>query len=50
MNLLENEKLLTIKGGAVNIGVVAGIIGIGVFIIGFIDGIIRPKKCYGASR
>lgn len=35
-----------IRGGGVKVGLIATIIGIGTFIIGIIDGVIRPLKCY----
>lgn len=44
-NLTLKEQY-EIKGGAVKLGVIAGIIGLGTFIIGIIDGLVRPLKCY----
>ena len=45
MNLLTKEEMMKINGGGVNIGLWIGI-GAGIsFIIGFIDGLIRPLKC-----
>ena len=45
MNLMTKEEMKNINGGGVNIGLWIGI-GAGIsFIIGFIDGIIRPLKC-----
>lgn len=35
-----------IKAGGIKAGVLAAIVGIGVFIVGIVDGLIRPLKCY----
>lgn len=44
MNLTDKE-LMKIEGGAVKLGLIVGI-GAGItFLIGLIDGIIRPLKC-----
>lgn len=43
--LTQNEQF-EIIGGAVKYGIVAAIIGAGAFIIGIIDGFLRPLKCY----
>lgn len=43
--LTKNEQF-EITGGAVKYGIVAAIIGAGAFIIGIIDGFLRPLKCY----
>ena len=43
--MLEKDELLKINGGAVSAGVVALISGIVVFIIGVIDGYVRPLPC-----
>lgn len=42
LNLKEQYE---ITGGA-KLGVIAAIVGVGTFIIGIIDGLIRPIKCY----
>lgn len=34
-----------IEGGGIKAGVLAAIAGLGVFIIGVFDGILRPLKC-----
>ena len=34
-----------VKGGA-KLGIIAAIVGVGTFLIGIIDGLIRPMKCY----
>ena len=43
--MLSNEELYEIKGGAIKAGVLALIIGGVTFIIGVIDGYIRPLRC-----
>ncbi len=43
LNLKEQYE---IKGGGIKFGVIAAIVGLGTFIIGIVDGIIRPLKCY----
>lgn len=45
MKDLKNEELKCVNGGGVNIGVIAGIAAGITFIVGIIDGIIRPLKC-----
>ena len=45
MKNLTNEELKNIDGGGVNIGLLVGIAAGVTFIIGLIDGIIRPLKC-----
>ena len=45
MKKLKTEEMKTIDGGGVNIGLWIGI-GAGIsFVIGLIDGLIRPLKC-----
>ena len=46
MNKLSNETMRTISGGAFSKAVAAAIIAGGVFIVGVIDGFIRPLKCH----
>ena len=46
MYKLTNNELATIHGGAVKLGVAALVVGVGVFIIGVVDGLLRPLKCY----
>lgn len=42
---LTDEELKNIEGGGINLGLIVGI-GAGItFIIGVIDGLIRPLKC-----
>ena len=43
--MLSNEELSNIKGGAIKTGVVAIIIAGVTFIIGVIDGYLRPLRC-----
>lgn len=43
--MLTTEELLNINAGAVSWGLVSVIAGAVVFIIGLIDGYIRPLKC-----
>ncbi len=43
--MLNNDELLNICAGAFNLGVVSIIIAGIVFIIGVVDGYIRPLKC-----
>ncbi len=45
MNYLSDTKLKNITGGGISIGLVVVLIGIGAFIIGFIDGLKRPYSC-----
>lgn len=45
MKKMNDKELMEVDGGAVNIGLILGI-GAGVtFLIGLIDGIVRPLKC-----
>jgi lactobin A/cerein 7B family class IIb bacteriocin len=43
--MLSNEDLCEIKGGAIKAGVVALIIAGVTFIIGVVDGYLRPLRC-----
>lgn len=47
MNGLTNEELMLINGGAIKIasGLLVGIAGAATFIIGVINGILRPLSC-----
>lgn len=45
MEKLNNLELESIKGGAVSWGVLAGIVSGGIFLIGVLDGYLRPYKC-----
>lgn len=42
---LQKKQLLEIKGGASKLGIAAGIIAGVIFVIGVIDGYIRPLRC-----
>ena len=41
---LELSKLKEVQGGAIKAGVAAIIAGVGVFLIGVLDGFLRPLK------
>lgn len=43
MNNLKEEELRSIKGGGLGVCILIG--GIVIFIIGVIDGYVRPLKC-----
>ena len=45
MNNLNDKELMNVNGGGVNIGLVVGIAAGITFLIGLIDGIVRPLKC-----
>ena len=45
MEILNNEEMLNVKGGAISLKLVGIIGGAIVFLIGFVDGVIHPKKC-----
>ena len=45
MEILKKEELTTVKGGGLTLKLVMGIITAGTFIVGLIDGFIRPLKC-----
>ena len=45
MKKLNDEELMRVLGGGINLGVVALISGALTFIIGIFDGIVRPLKC-----
>ena len=46
MIVLNNEEMLNVKGGALKFKVLSAIVGgVTVFILGFIDGIVHPKRC-----
>ena len=44
-NILTKEELQNIEGGGLSWGAVGVIISIGVFIIGVVDGFMRPLAC-----
>lgn len=45
MRKLTNDELKSIEGGGISPGLAVGIIAGVTFIIGIIDGIIRPLRC-----
>ena len=46
MNTLSNLELKEINGGAINwLSVVGVVVGVGAFIIGVVDGFLRPYRC-----
>ena len=47
MKNLTNEELMNVDGGGIKlgIGIGFGIVAIGAFLIGVIDGLVRPLKC-----
>lgn len=45
MNKLDKKELLEIEGGAFNPAIALGISAGIVFLIGVIDGFVRPMKC-----
>ncbi len=45
METISSEQMEKIKGGAINLGVVAGITAFASFLIGIFDGWTNPKRC-----
>lgn len=45
MKNLTDEELKNINGGGINIGFLMGIGAVVTFLIGVVDGLIRPLKC-----
>lgn len=45
MKKLNDKELMNVEGGAIKIGLIVGIAAGITFIVGLIDGIIRPLKC-----
>ena len=45
MQVLNNEEMISVKGGAFNLTIATAIAGVVVFLVGVIDGLIHPKKC-----
>ena len=45
MKKQDNDQLKKIKGGAINLKLMAGIGAVASFLIGIIDGLMNPKKC-----
>ena len=46
MKELENKELLEINGGGISIGMGFGIAAGITFLIGVIDGLVRPLRCH----
>jgi len=43
---LNNDEMINVKGGALNLNIALGIIGGAIiFVIGIVDGLINPRKC-----
>lgn len=40
--ILKLEELKEIKGGGMSVGLIASLVGLGAFLIGILDGIMRP--------
>ena len=45
MERINKEELKNIDGGGLSLLGIAGIVAAAVFIIGVVDGYVRPKKC-----
>lgn len=45
MNVLKEEELKRVEGGAIKIGLIVGIAAGISFLAGIIDGYLRPLKC-----
>ena len=45
MEILKTNELNNIKGGGISFKLLMGIVGATSFIVGLIDGLIRPLKC-----
>ncbi len=45
MKVLGNDELMRINGGGVLLKVAAGLAAVGVFLIGVLDGFLRPLAC-----
>lgn len=45
MSKLDNQELLAITGGSFKQGLFFGLFGLGILIIGIIDGYLRPNAC-----
>ena len=46
MNLLSEKQLNNISAGGISRAVLAGLAAAGIFIVGVVDGFIRPLKCH----
>ena len=45
MDVLKNDELTKISGGGISWAVISGLVSGGIFLIGVIDGYLRPYKC-----
>ena len=45
MKIVSDEELSKIEGGALTLGAILAIGGIATFLIGVVDGYVRPLKC-----
>ena len=45
MEILKKDELNNVKGGSIIFKAIMGIVTAGSFIIGLVDGIIRPLRC-----
>lgn len=44
--ILKNEELKKVYGGGMSFGFIAGLVGLGAFLIGVLDGVMRPLSCH----
>ncbi len=45
MERIKEEELLQVAGGGIGKGILVAIGAIGIFLIGVVDGFLRPLKC-----
>jgi len=45
LEILKNEELNNVVGGGLTFKLLMSIVGVSSFVIGLIDGLIRPLKC-----
>ena len=45
MEIQNKNELLEVKGGGISIKLIMGLITAGTFIVGLVDGFIRPLRC-----
>ena len=45
MEVLQNNELIDVHGGAVNLGLIVAVLSVITAIIGLVDGIFRPMSC-----
>ena len=46
MKILNEQELISVNGGAIKLALLAAIAAGVVFLIGVVDGIVRPLKCH----